>query len=198
MLETVNRLVHIDEFLEGLKTIREFKPDVVFPFVRSHPVQPESLQQYLFFSRKTYTRNLVFKNQLFELLALCWEIGQASRIHNHRDQQCWMVVPMGKLKNQNYIVLDRDPVKKTCRLVPSKSFLIDPANPLEVDPAEPVHQVMNLRDYGERAVSLHIYSNPFSTCEVYQSDRGTYSDAELHYTSEYGRLCAGETAATRP
>ncbi len=185
----------VDQFIQGLVAIPGFTPVHVFRYVKSHPVEPKSLQPFLFFSGKTYTRNLIFKNEMFELLALCWDIGQVSRIHNHRGQQCWMTVPMGKLKNQNYVVLDRDPVKKTCRVVPGESFLITPTAPMEVDSAEPVHQVMNLRAFGERAVSLHIYSRPFSSCEVYQIDRGTYDDVELHYTSEYGRLVDSKAEA---
>jgi predicted metal-dependent enzyme (double-stranded beta helix superfamily) len=187
MAETAARPIPVAEFIEGLKSIRDFKPEAVYSYIKAHPVEIESLRPYMFFDRKSYTRNLIFKNDVFELLALCWDVGQVSRIHNHRDQQCWMAVPLGRLKNQNYRVLDRDPAKKTCRLVPSASCLITPSAPLEVDPDEPVHQVMNLREFRERALSLHIYSCPFSTCEVYQIDRGTYSDVDLYYTTEYGR-----------
>ena len=67
-----------------------------------------------------------------------------------------------------------------------------------MDTEEQVHQVMNLEGWNERAVSLHIYSKPFNTCEVYQLDRGTYREIELHYTSLYGKLCGRETAAVRP
>jgi hypothetical protein len=35
-------------------------------------------------------------------MTICWEIGQASRIHNHRDQNCWMSAPIGRLKVQNF------------------------------------------------------------------------------------------------
>ena len=192
MAETATRLVGIDELVQGLTAIPEFKGQAVYSYLKGHSVQPGSLRPYLFFDPASYTRNLIFKNERFEVIAICWEVGQVSRIHNHRDQQCWMAVPLGALKNQNYRVLDRDPEKRTCRLVPSKSFLITPTAPLEVDPEEPVHQVLNLAEYGERAVSLHIYSHPFNICEVYSLEKGTYSDVPLFYTSEYGKLCAEE------
>jgi cysteine dioxygenase len=57
-----------------------------------------------------------------------------------------------------------------------------------VNPLEPVHQVLNLAEFEQRAVSLHVYSKPFDVCEVYQREKGTYSDVPLHYTSEYGKL----------
>jgi len=62
------------------------------------------------------------------------------------------------------------------------------ANPVYVNPLEPVHQVLNLPEYNQRAVSIHIYSKPFDSCEVYQLEKGTYGDVPLHYTSEFGKL----------
>ena len=185
-------MVSIDNFVGGLKGVREFHPRKVYDYIKTHPIEPQTLKPYLLFSRASYTRNLIFKNETFELLAICWEVGQASRIHNHRGQQCWMMVPMGKLKNQNYRVVARDAKAMSCRLQPSTESLITPTSPLEVDQREPVHQVLNLAEWNERAVSLHIYSRPFNTCEVYLLDKGTYCDVPLHYTSEYGQQVAGE------
>jgi hypothetical protein len=36
-----------------------------------------------------------------------------------------------------------------------------------------VHRVFNPRNFGERAVSLHVYSQPFDTCIVYSPEHGT-------------------------
>ena len=66
------------------------------------------------------------------------------------------------------------------------------AHPAYVNPIEPVHKVMNLAEFNQRAVSIHIYSKPFDTCEVYLRDPGTYSDVPLFYTSEYGKLNSAE------
>ena len=64
--------------------------------------------------------------------------------------------------------------------------------PAEVDPEEPVHQVLNLPESAERAVSLHTYSRPFDRCLVYCPDTNEYREIPLHYTSQYGMLCEGE------
>ncbi|MEZ6188811.1 MAG: cysteine dioxygenase family protein [Planctomycetota bacterium] len=114
--------------------------------------------------------------------------GNVSSIHNHRDQQCWMLVAQGQLMNQNYLVHDRDPARGTCRLEESSSLMITPEAPMAVDPEEPVHQVRNLREFGGPAVSVHIYANPFDTCEVYCPDKGIYRDVKLSYWSKFGRL----------
>ena len=167
---------------------RDFTLETVRDYIVNHHIRPETLEKYLFFSRGNYTRNLIFKNQLFECMAICWEIGQASRIHNHRDQNCWMSAPIGRLQVQNFHVDDRDAAHGTCKLVPTEIYEMDASNPVHVNPLEPVHQVLNLAEYNRRAVSIHVYSKPFDVCEIYQREKGTYCDVPLHYTSEYGKL----------
>jgi cysteine dioxygenase len=180
----------ITDWVKGLVAIpeRDFSLQNVQDYVIRHAVFPESLQKYCFFSKGSYTRNLIFKNELFECMTLCWDIGQHSRIHNHRDQNCWMSAPMGRLRIQNYRVEQRDASHGTCRIIPTELYELDAAHPTYVNPMEPVHEVINAAEFSQRAVSIHIYSKPFSSCEVYYRDRGSYADVPLFYTSEYGQL----------
>src|SRR5437899_9437598 len=82
------QMLSIDDWVERLAAIpaREFTLERVQAFLAAHGVNPETLEPYLFFSKGNYTRNLIFKNDLFECMGICWEVGQASRIHNHRGQ----------------------------------------------------------------------------------------------------------------
>ena len=183
----------ISDWVKKLSAIpdRTFTLENVQDYIVHHAVRPESLEKYLFFSKGSYTRNLIFRNDVFECMAICWDVGQFSRIHNHRDQNCWMSAPIGRLKVQNFRVEERRSGGEhcgTCRLVPTDIYEMDAAHPAYVNPLEPVHQVLNLPEYNQRAVSIHVYSKPFDMCEVYYRDKGTYADVPLHYTSEYGRL----------
>ena len=187
----------ISDWVKNLAAIpaKDFSLENVQDYVMRHHVRPETLDKYLYFSKGCYTRNLIFKNDLFECMTICWEVGQFSRVHNHRDQNCWMSAPIGRLKVQNFRVEDRHSAgdhSGTCHLVPTDIYEMNSANPVYVNPLEPVHQVLNLAEYNQRAVSIHIYSKPFDSCEVYQLEKGTYGDVPLHYTSEYGRLNADE------
>jgi hypothetical protein len=74
----------------------------ILNFLACTRVRPETLTPYLHYDRQHYTRNLIDRTSVYELMAICWEIGQASSAHNHRDQNCWMVVPIGRLVVQNY------------------------------------------------------------------------------------------------
>ena len=180
----------ISDWVRNLAAIpeRNFSLENVQDYILHHAIRPESLEKYLFFSKGSYTRNLIFKNEVFECMAICWEVGQFSRVHNHRDQNCWMSAPIGRLKVQNFHVDERDASHGTCHLTPTDIYEMDAAHPAYVNPLEPVHQVLNLPEYNQRAVSIHVYSKPFDMCEVYYRDQGTYADVPLHYTSEYGKL----------
>src|SRR5690348_10810625 len=124
--------------------------------LRDNPVDPESIERYLVWDRQHYTRNLIDKTPLFELMAICWEVGQVSSIHNHRDQNCWMAAPIGRLKVQNYRVLWQDEAAGKCKIEPTDILEINQENPVSVDPLEPVHRVFNPAELNQRAVSLHV------------------------------------------
>jgi predicted metal-dependent enzyme (double-stranded beta helix superfamily) len=180
----------ISAWIQDLAAIpaREFTIANVHNYLLTHQIAPASVEKYCYFSKGNYTRNLIFKNELFECMAVCWEVGQASRIHNHRDQNCWMAVPVGRLRVQNYRVEHREAARCTCDLVSTDYIEMDAAHPAYVNPVEPVHEVVNRAEYAQRAVSVHVYSKPFDTCEIYSRERGTYVDVPLFYTSEYGKL----------
>jgi hypothetical protein len=103
-----------------------------------------------------------------------------------------MVTPIGRLRVQNFRVEDRDSKTGNCKLVPTDSYDMDAAHPAFVQPDEPVHQVLNLPEYDQPSTSVHIYSYPYQSCEVYSIEKGAYADVPLHYSSEYGRLSPDE------
>ena len=181
--------VPLFEFLRELRAIPEsnFTLKRVHRFLRDRPVAPETLHPYLVFDPQHYTRNLIDKTEWYELLAICWEPGQSSAIHNHHEQNCWMAAPIGRLVTQNYRVLEQNEAEGRCRLEATGSVLLTPREPLPVNPAEPVHRIYNPREFGERAVSLHIYSRPFDRCLVYSPEQGKYGEITLGYTTIYGR-----------
>jgi cysteine dioxygenase len=183
----------IQDWVQGLAGIPEekFTSDNVQEYIRRHTIEQQSLKPYLFFSPQHYTRNLIFKNDVFECLAVCWDIGQQSAIHDHNDKTGWVYLAMGRLFIQNYRVEERDPVRRTCRLVPTDGVELSADQAGFVDKEEDVHKVCNLPRFSERAVSVHIYRQPMSGCQVYSLQSGTYEEAKLEYSSEFGCLCPG-------
>jgi len=184
------KTVGIDDFISELQKFPEksfAETDEVLGFLEKTSVAPGTLGSYLTWDRQHYTRNLIDKTPLYELLAICWEVGQASSVHNHRDQNCWMSVPMGRLEVENFHLVSQDVAQGRCQLTPTDVVEMNPTHPCAVNPVDPVHRVVNPAKFGERAVSLHIYSRPFDSCVVYSPEQGTCGVIKLHYTTVSGK-----------
>ena len=188
--QAVSKQVSIQDFVLELRKFPESafdRTDQVAKFLENVLVAPDTLTPYLTWDRQHYTRNLIDKTPLYELMAICWEVGQGSSVHNHKDQNCWMAVPIGRLLVENYRVIVQKLEQGTCELEPADTVEMNQTHPCAVDPQEPVHRVYNPREFNQRAVSLHVYSRPFDSCVVYSPEQHTCGEIKLHYNSEYGK-----------
>ncbi|HEX8638213.1 MAG TPA: cysteine dioxygenase family protein [Pyrinomonadaceae bacterium] len=187
------KTVKIENLIEGLREIpdAEFQCDNVYRYLAENSVEVDSIAPFFFWSEKFYTRNLIYKDERFELMVLCWDKGQVSRVHNHADQMCWMTVPVGRLRGQNFRAAEIDEEKRLCWLEETDCFDLSDCLAAKVELEEPIHQILNLPEFGERAVSLHIYSKPFDKCLSYCRETNRVSEVPLFYTSVKGELCEG-------
>ena len=140
--------VKIEHVVEGLCEIPndEFHCDSVYKFLTDNPIEIDSIEKYFNWSEKFYTRNLIFKDERFELMAICWEKGQESRIHNHSEQMCWMAVPFGTLRGQNFRVVEQIESQGYCKLEKTETFDLAECLAAKVELEEPVHQILNLAE----------------------------------------------------
>src|SRR5271155_4828848 len=149
--QAVSKQVAIQDFVLELRKFPEAsfdRTDQIAKFLENVIVSPDSLAPYLTWDRQHYTRNLIDRTPLYELMAICWETGQASSVHNHRDQNCWMAVPMGRLLVENFHLVAQDLHGGTCRLEPLNTVEMNISQPCAVNPADPGHRVGNPREFG--------------------------------------------------
>lgn len=130
-----------------------------------------------------YTRNLVFKDGMYELLLLCWGAGQSSPVHNHMDQNCWMAVLEGRMEEVQFACPDGPPCGP---LVRRCSLSFDPGQVAYISDEIGIHLVRPIAGPG---VSLHLYSRPYDTCKVYDLTTGVESIKTLTYDSIDGERC---------
>jgi cysteine dioxygenase len=133
---------------------------------------------YALFDPRTYARNLVRASEVYELLVICWQAGQASPIHDHQGQRCWMAVLEGTIEETLYREpagrgpLIRGPVR--CYGRGSVAFITDDMG---------LHEI---RPVGGPAVSLHLYSRPIRECRIFDRDSGEVTERALVYHSVAG------------
>jgi hypothetical protein len=95
------------------------------------------------------------------------------------------------LKGQNFRIAEMDESRGYCKLERTDDFSLSDCLAAKVELEEPIHQILNLPEFDERAVSIHIYSKPFDTCLSYCDETDRFSEVTLCYTSIGGKLCEG-------
>src|SRR5258707_824132 len=131
----IPKQVSIEDFVSELHKFPENAFDRtsdILAFLERTAVSPDTLAPYMTWDRQHYTRNLIDKTPLYELIAICWDVGQISSVHNHRDQNCWMAVPIGRLLVENYRVVFQQMEEGRCELETAATVEMNAAHPCAV------------------------------------------------------------------
>lgn len=138
------------------------------------------------FDANAYTRNLVHRCGTYELLLLAWEVGQSSPIHDHAGQNCWMAVLDGEVEEVHFRPNGAGgPPKAAAPRVFRPGQVAYIADEIALHLVRPTP--------GNRAVSLHLYSNPIDSCRIYDPATGAVDRIEVGYHSVRGELCGAKS-----
>mmetsp|Transcript_67455 Transcript_67455/g.180226 ORF Transcript_67455/g.180226 Transcript_67455/m.180226 type:complete len:217 (-) Transcript_67455:223-873(-) len=133
-----------------------------------------------------YTRNLVASDGTnYNLLVLCWKAGCESRIHNHPCQGCFVLGLSGQVVETRYTVhAETDEIREVGQTVVSGgdvTYINDNVGLHKIGSASTTRG----------AVSLHLYTPPFSSCKVWaQSGAGeleNFQMAKMEFTDHRGK-----------
>ena len=142
-------------------------------------------REFSFFAEETYTRNLVAREERFELMILCWGKGQESPIHNHEGQDCWMAVLEGEIEEVRFPMPGNG---QPCPLVPRGSRVFRPGQVAFIRDEIGLHLV---RPVGaDSGITLHLYSAPYDECNCYSPETGQVTRRKLVYHSVCGQILA--------
>ena len=151
---------------------------------------PESLDQYTFWSPVDHTRNCIAKRDSYELLLMCWEPGQQTPIHDYGNQQGWSIVLEGELTEERYFHSDHT---GDTELVTTE--LRKPGALAYVNDSIGYHRFCN--NSSGRTMSLHIYAHPLGKCTMWNPETKQTIAFTPHYTSFKGELTENAIPAER-
>lgn len=120
----------------------------------------EDIQWYAQFDPIRYRRNLLYEGPSYQALVLCWLGGQRSPIHDHTGSSCCVRVVKGVMTET---IFDR---KGNGMIYATRSMEQHAGLTVGSQDAD-IHQVSNLQEDGGSLVTLHIYSPPLLTMNVY-------------------------------
>jgi cysteine dioxygenase len=195
----------VDDFVAGLLELKRdlITLDRVTEFVKALPVSKEALAGYTWWSNERYTRNLIYRDDLFEVMTICWQPGQRTVAHTHNGQLGWMTVPRGQVavenfrhvscnapERQNVVGLDclggatQITMERLARAEFAGSDVV-----ATVDKIQTIHRILN-EEKTEGAISLHVYSRPFDSCVVFDLEHQRCFRRALSYYSRFGQKLA--------
>ncbi|KAH0952013.1 hypothetical protein HN011_006183 [Eciton burchellii] len=139
------------------------------------------------FDRYRYTRNLVDEgNGRFNLMVLCWGEGHGSAIHDHANAHCVMKILQGKLCETRYAWPSKSDAEKGVeKLRELERNTLGMNEICYINDSMGLHRVENPSAINP-AVSLHLYSPPFSECSVFNKQTGQKSTCKVTFWSKYG------------
>lgn len=98
--------------------------------------------------KDNYTRRLVFRNDLFQLIVMTWPKDYKSFIHDHNKNECIFKILKGSFNEKTYTI-------KENKLIQKEIKTINTNNVGSINDDIGCHSVINTsNDY---AVSLHLY-----------------------------------------
>jgi cysteine dioxygenase len=187
----------VEDFVEGIRDIAAgvITRQKLYDYLTTRAIRREDLDRYRRWLPDRHTRNKIFRNDRIEVMLLCWPIGATTPLHTHNGQLGWMSMIDGRLYIENYKKLscnrseNQQVVALDClagateiemKLLGTQVAL--PGGPLNtVDKAQTIHRIMNLAEWNERAVSMHVYSLPIDSCVVFDLDKQTCFRRDLKY-----------------
>jgi len=194
----------VEDFIQGLKQFEHgpITKEEVRRYVDATRLSAETLKPYTFWRDELYTRNLVYRDNLFEVMAICWSPAQKTAVHTHNGQLGWMFIAQGEVEVHNYKYLscnapeNQNVVGMDCLAGASEIHLdrletvgCSIEGPIYcVDKAQSIHQIEN-RDRGKTGcVSLHIYSLPIDSCVAFDLKNQRCFRRTFTYYSSYGKV----------
>lgn len=187
-------------FVDGIRRLSEgiITKQKIYDYLISYEIRRDELAGYEQWLPDRHTRNKIFRNEMIEVMLICWPIGAVTPLHTHNGQLGWMTMLEGKLTVENYRKVNcnrpenQQVVGMDCLAGASaiemehlENELAIPGGPLNtVDKVQTIHRIRNLEAWNERAMSMHVYSRPIDSCVVFDMDAQRCFRRDLKYDNE--------------
>lgn len=149
----------------------ELTEDTLYGLTQRLEIDSCLLAPYIQFKETGYARNVLYRDQKFEAICLCWEPGQGTAIHNHGGCYGIVYVFEGDLAVDVYKRLDDGSREGFAELATVVSMTAATGT-LMLDRAGSIHRIYNPATSKSRAISLHFYAGPLDTMEMFDLESG--------------------------
>lgn len=120
-----------------------------------------------------YARRLVHKDPAgrYTVLAMVWDAGQGTALHDHDGHWCVECVYRGRIKVVSYS-LQSDPAVEPVRFAPEREVYASIADAGALIPPFDYHTLENAET--QPAVTIHVYAGELTQCAIFVPDGEGY------------------------
>src|SRR5262245_17654647 len=199
----MTRVVPVSTLVDGLRALESgyITTPAVLDLLADVKLDDGSLKRFAAWRDDRYMRHLVYRDDFFEVLLLCWRPGHATPIHTHNGQLGWATVSRGRLaivdyvwhgcnkpENQNVVGIDCLAGATKIDLEAKPAVQAMPGGAVgTVTRQQTIHQITCPADSGEPAASLHIYSRPIDSCVAFDVVHSRCARRTLVYDTVDGK-----------
>jgi cysteine dioxygenase len=192
--------IPVDEFVAGIRALSEglITKQKIHDYLVAYEIRPDDLEQFKQWLPDRHTRNKIFRNDMIEVMLICWPAGATTPLHTHNGQLGWMTMLEGKLvvenfhkvscdrpENQQVVGIDCLAGASHIEMEHVNTEVAVPSGPLNtVDKTQTIHRIINMPEWNERAVSMHVYSRPIDSCVVFDLENQRCFRRDLKYDNE--------------
>lgn len=126
-------------------------------------IERQDVADWVRFHPDHYVRNLIHAGPAYHALLLCWGPGQRSPIHDHTGSACAVRVICGTATETFF-------QRSASGMIYATRSRFLQSGEICVSEDSDIHQVSNLEPDGCELVTLHIYSPPLLSMNVYSLD----------------------------
>jgi cysteine dioxygenase len=189
--------IPVEQFVEGIERLSQgvITKQGIYDYLITYEIRRDDVERHKHWLEDRHTRNKIFRNDMIEVMIICWPIGAITPLHTHNGQLGWMTMLEGKLlvdnyrkvrcnKPENEQVVGFDCLAGATELEMEllNTELALPSGPLNtVDKTQTIHRIKNPAEWNERAVSMHVYSRPIDSCVVFDVENQRCFRRDLKY-----------------
>lgn len=129
--------------------------------LRNLELEPKELGVHLNFKPNTYTRRRVFRNDLCEMLVLCWLPGHRTAIHDHNGSYGAIRICEGAMEEEIFALNRAGEVDYDATHARAAGEVTGTDVP-------DIHRIGNAAASGQQLITIHIYAPPLRVLNTYQ------------------------------
>ncbi len=172
-------MTQITSLPELIETLDECDPQDYVKIAANMKLPKAEFDKYTFWKDECYARNCIERTDVYELILICWKPGDASPIHGHDEQKCWVYQVDGTMHEERFQEEDG-------KLIPCNTLELQAGKLTYMEDRMGYHSLAN--NSGEPAMTLHLYISAIDSCKVFDDEEARFKTKMVTYDSYKGVL----------